>query len=75
MREFLSTATGIVGLILSILGGVFTAVGAALTAALWPFPIGIIFLAVGGPIATAGFVLVSLRLAAVRQRAKARAKI
>jgi Protein of unknown function (DUF3592) len=70
MREFLSTGTGIVGLILSILGGVFTAVGAALTATLWPFPIGIIFLAVGGPIAITGFVLVSLRLAAVRQRAR-----
>ncbi len=68
MREFLSTAAGVVGLILSILGLVFTIVGAALTAALWPFPIGIVFLAVGGPIATAGHGLVSLRLGAVRRR-------
>jgi hypothetical protein len=68
VREFLSSATGVGGLVLSILGGVFTAVGAALTAALWPLPIGIIFLAVGGALATAGLVLVSLRLAAVRRR-------
>jgi hypothetical protein len=68
MREFMSTATGIVGLILSILGAVFLTVGAALTAALWPFPIGIVFLVVGSVIATPGFVLVSLRLAAMRRR-------
>jgi hypothetical protein len=68
MREFMSAATGIVGLILSILGTVFLTVGAAMTAALWPFPIGIVFLAVGSVIATPGLVLVSLRLAAMRRR-------
>jgi len=68
MRDFLNTATGGGGLILSIVGGVFTATGAALTAALWPHPIGVIFLAVGGVLTTAGVVLVSLCLAAMRRR-------
>jgi hypothetical protein len=70
MREFMSAATGIVGFILSILGTVFCTVGAVLTAVLWPFPIGLVFLSVGSVIATAGLVLVSLRLAAMRRRAR-----
>ena len=70
MREFMSAATGIVGFILSILGTVFLTAGAVMTAALWPFPIGIVFLAVGSLIATPGLVLVSLRSTAMRRRAR-----
>jgi hypothetical protein len=68
MRELMSTATGVVGLILSILGVVFCTVGTVMTVVLWPFPIGIVFLTVGSVLATPGLVLVSLRLAAMRRR-------
>jgi hypothetical protein len=70
MMEFMSTGTGVVGLILSILGVVFCTAGAIMTAVLWPFPVGIAFLAVGSVPATAGLVLVSLRLAAMRLRVR-----
>jgi hypothetical protein len=70
MREYLSAAGGIVGLVFSILGTVFTCVGLALALVVRPWFIGVIFLCVGSAFLTVGLVLVTLRLGALRRRAR-----
>jgi hypothetical protein len=58
MREFLCTAAGVIGLVLSILGTVFTTTGLFLAALVRPHAIGVVFLCVGGGVLAVGSVLV-----------------
>ncbi len=70
MREFLCTATGVVGLVLSILGTVFTTTGLVLAALVRPHVIGVVFLCVGVGVLAVGSVLVMCRRAVLRWRAR-----
>lgn len=70
MREFLTSGIGILALVCTILGVVFTGVGLALTAFVRPQAIGIMFLCAGGVILPAGILFIVMRLAALRRRAR-----
>jgi Protein of unknown function (DUF3592) len=70
MREFLCTGVGIVALVFSILGVVFTTVGLGLATFVRPQVIGITFLCIGSGILTVGVMLAAIRVAAIRRRAR-----
>jgi hypothetical protein len=67
MRDYICSATGICGLVFSILGVVFTLVGAILAVAL-PIPaIGVVFVSIGVPLLVAAAILVPIRMKTVRR--------
>jgi hypothetical protein len=68
MREFLSTGLGIVALVFTILGVVFSIVGLALTAFVEPQAIGITFFCLGCGFLAVGVGLGAIRLAAIQRR-------
>ena len=68
MREFLTTGAGIVALVCTILGIVFTTTGLVLAAFVRPQSIGITFLYAGGGILAVAVGLTAIRLAALRRR-------
>ncbi|MEX2137963.1 MAG: DUF3592 domain-containing protein [Pirellulales bacterium] len=70
MREFLSTAGGIIALVFTILGIVFSTTGLALAIFVRPQDIGITFLGTGGGFLAVGALLTGFRLAALRRRAR-----
>lgn len=65
----LGTGVGIVALVCTILGIVFTSTGLALATFVWPQVIGITFLCIGGGILAVGVGLAAIRLKALRRRA------
>jgi hypothetical protein len=69
MREFLTSGLGIVALVFTILGVVFTGTGLVLALNVWPESIGITVLCSGGSILAVGLVLGAIRLSALRRRA------
>lgn len=69
MREFLTAGVGIVALVFSVLGIVFTTTGLCLTVITGPQTLGILFLCFGGGILAVGVALLAIRLAAIRRRA------
>lgn len=69
MREFLTSGTGIIGLVFTILGIVFTATGAGLAVFVRPPDIGVAFLFLGPGILAVGAAISAIRLATLRRRA------
>ncbi len=70
MREFLSSGVGVAGLVLAILGTVFTLVGFGLAMFVRAQVLGIVFLCVGSANLTVAVLLVMSRLGTLRQRAR-----